>query len=182
MVYVSTDFIWNGNYWFLVQENSEYKLTEVLWYETNKTKNFWRFLMTLFHHFKPVSVLVENDEIKSSKISSIFFFLSCFTLRNFQMFVFWFLKFLLYFWSFSMHINFFCQIHDSLKFLVLCWSYLCCFCHNLWTVARSSRPEVFCKKIVLRNFAKFTGKHLCQSLFFNKVADLRPATLFKKRL
>ena len=35
---------------------------------------------------------------------------------------------------------------------------------------RSSRPEVFCKKGVLRNFAKFTGKHLRQSLFFNKVA------------
>ena len=35
---------------------------------------------------------------------------------------------------------------------------------------------------VLRNFTKFTGKHLCQSLFFNKVASLRPATLFKKRL
>ena len=33
--------------------------------------------------------------------------------------------------------------------------------------------EVFCKKGVLRNFAKFTGKHLCQSLFFNKVAGLR---------
>ena len=29
---------------------------------------------------------------------------------------------------------------------------------------RSSRPEVFCKKCVLRNFRKFTGKHLCQSL------------------
>ena len=29
---------------------------------------------------------------------------------------------------------------------------------------RSSRPEVFCKKSVLRSFAKFTGKHLCQSL------------------
>ena len=28
---------------------------------------------------------------------------------------------------------------------------------------RSSRPEVFCKKGVLRNFTKFTGKHLCQS-------------------
>ena len=26
------------------------------------------------------------------------------------------------------------------------------------------------KKVFLRNFAKFTGKHLCQSLFFNKVA------------
>ena len=47
---------------------------------------------------------------------------------------------------------------------------------------RSSRPEVFCKKGVLRNFAKFTGKHLCQSLFFNKVAGLRPSTLLKKRL
>ena len=29
---------------------------------------------------------------------------------------------------------------------------------------------------------KFTGKHLCQSLFFNKVVGLRPATIFKKRL
>ena len=38
------------------------------------------------------------------------------------------------------------------------------------------------KNGVLRNFANFTGKNLCQSLFFNKVADLRPATLLKKRL
>ena len=42
--------------------------------------------------------------------------------------------------------------------------------------------EVFFKKDVLKNFAKFTGKHLCQSLFYNKVADMRPATLLKKRL
>ena len=35
---------------------------------------------------------------------------------------------------------------------------------------RSSRPEVFCKKVVLKNFGKFTGKHLCQSLYFDKVA------------
>ena len=47
---------------------------------------------------------------------------------------------------------------------------------------RSSRPEVFCKKGVFRNFAKFTGKHLFQSFFFNKVAGLRLATLLKKRL
>ena len=38
------------------------------------------------------------------------------------------------------------------------------------------------KKGILRNFAKFTGKHLCQSLFLNKVAVLGPETLFKKRL
>ena len=36
----------------------------------------------------------------------------------------------------------------------------------------SSCLEVFCKKDVLRNFTKFTGKNLCQSNFFNKVADL----------
>ena len=42
--------------------------------------------------------------------------------------------------------------------------------------------EVFYKKSVLRNFAKFTGKNLRQNLFLNKVAGLRPATLLKKRL
>ena len=45
--------------------------------------------------------------------------------------------------------------------------------------SRSSRPEVLCKKGVLRNSAKFTRKHLCQSLFFNKVADLS-LQLYKK--
>ena len=33
----------------------------------------------------------------------------------------------------------------------------------------SSRPEIFYKKGVIKNFAKFTGKHLCQSLFLNKI-------------
>ena len=47
---------------------------------------------------------------------------------------------------------------------------------------RSSRPEVFCIRGVLRNFTKFTGKHLCQTFLFNNVAGLRPATLLKKRL
>ena len=47
-------------------------------------------------------------------------------------------------------------------------------------ISRSSHQRCSIKKCVLRNFAKFTGKHLCQSLFFNKVAGLRPATLLKK--
>ena len=34
-------------------------------------------------------------------------------------------------------------------------------------------PEVFYENGVIKNFAKFTGKHMCQSLFFNKVAGLR---------
>ena len=44
---------------------------------------------------------------------------------------------------------------------------------------RSSRPEVFCRNGILSNLAKFTGKHLCQSLYFDKVG---PATILKKRL
>ena len=40
---------------------------------------------------------------------------------------------------------------------------------------------MFYRKGVLKSFAKFPRKHLCQSLFFNKVTGLRPATLLKKR-
>ena len=47
---------------------------------------------------------------------------------------------------------------------------------------RTSHQWCSMKKGVLRNFTKFPGKYLCQSLFSNKVAGLRPATLLKKRL
>ena len=47
---------------------------------------------------------------------------------------------------------------------------------------RSSHHTCFVRKGALKNFTKFPGKHLCQSLFFNKVAGLSPATLLKKRL
>ena len=49
-------------------------------------------------------------------------------------------------------------------------------------ISRSSHWRCSNEKGVLRNLTKFTGKHLCQSLFFNKVAGLRPTTLLKKRL
>ena len=54
--------------------------------------------------------------------------------------------------------------------------WLCCRQSLTWF--RSSRPEVFCKKVVLRSFTKFTGKHLCQSLFFNKVKKETLAQMF----
>ena len=38
------------------------------------------------------------------------------------------------------------------------------------------------KKGAFRNFIKFTGKHSCQGLFFNKVVGLSPATSLKDRL
>ena len=51
-------------------------------------------------------------------------------------------------------------------------SELSCFSGTLF---RSSHQRCSMKKGVRENFAKFTGKHLCQSLFVNKAA-----TLFKK--
>ena len=39
---------------------------------------------------------------------------------------------------------------------------------------------MFLKKNVLKNFSKFAGKHLCQSLFFNKVAGLSKMERFAK--
>ena len=47
---------------------------------------------------------------------------------------------------------------------------------------RSSHWGCSFEKSVLKDLIKFTGKHPCQSLFFNTVAGLRPATLFQKRL
>ena len=52
-----------------------------------------------------------------------------------------------------------------------------CFHQYAWAKPikdKDSCPEVSCKKVVLINFEKLTGKRLCQSLFFNKVAGLRP--------
>ena len=49
---------------------------------------------------------------------------------------------------------------------------------NSWLIVcfKSSRPEMFFKKVVLRTLTKFTGKHLCLILFFDNDAGLGPAT------
>ena len=43
----------------------------------------------------------------------------------------------------------------------------------LESILRSSHQRCFVKKGVLRNVTKFTGKHLRQNLFFNKVGGVR---------
>ena len=48
------------------------------------------------------------------------------------------------------------------RYVVFWWSAHC--------ITRSSCPEGYCKKGLLKNFAKLTGKHLCQRVIFNKVA------------
>ena len=47
---------------------------------------------------------------------------------------------------------------------------------------RSIPWRYFFKKGFRRNFEKFTEKHLCQSLFFNKVAGLRRLLLSSQQL
>ena len=54
--------------------------------------------------------------------------------------------------------------------------------NNLMEYFRSSHHRYSIKIGVLKNNAKFTGKHLRQILFFKKAAGLRDATLLKKRL
>ena len=41
-------------------------------------------------------------------------------------------------------------------------------------------PGMFYKKGLLKSFAKFTGEHLCWSLFLIKLQVFRPATLLKR--
>ena len=53
------------------------------------------------------------------------------------------------------------NIHPNISFLKML------YCNFL--KGRSSRWEMFSKKGILKNFSKFTGKHMCWSLFFNKL-------------
>ena len=61
-----------------------------------------------------------------------------------------------------------------------------CLRFNLYVVlqlaTRSNRSQMFFKIGVLKSFSKFIGKSLYQSLSFDKLVGLRPATLLKKRL
>ena len=62
-------------------------------------------------------------------------------------------------------------------FIIKLFARINVFKENTATLYRSSHQRCSVQKSVLRNLTKFTGKHLCQSLFFNKVT-----TLLKRRL
>ena len=62
----------------------------------------------------------------------------------------------------------------------LCFKLFCLLNSMFSLIVRSSRPVVFHKINVLKNFAKILGKHLCQRLFFNKVAGWNLAKNNKK--
>ena len=47
---------------------------------------------------------------------------------------------------------------------------------------KSNCLEVFCKKAVPRNFAKFTAKYLCQSFFLIKIKRRKKSQMLKKKV
>ena len=70
---------------------------------------------------------------------------------------------------FSYHL--FCTNYDYCRKFV---DYLrnCRFSLKLYKKQKKQPTEVFCKKRYSQKFLKIHRKHLCQSTFFNKVADL----------
>ena len=76
----------------------------------------------------------------------------------------------LYFLVFIIHFVF----HQHFESILSFFSLLSYFKFSILSFLISYMTEVTSRRCsvrndVLRNFAKFTGKHLCQSLFFNKV-------------
>ena len=66
------------------------------------------------------------------------------------------------------------------------WSHFVCISKQNYNfpylLLEAVTGSVLLKRVFLENFAKFTGKYRCQSLFFNEVGGLRPAaTLLKKK-
>ena len=57
--------------------------------------------------------------------------------------------------------------------------YLDTFLFTFMFQVQRNRPEEFCKKGVLKNSTKFTGKRLNWGFFCNKAGGWRPATSLK---
>ena len=76
------------------------------------------------------------------------------------------------------------QTFFSAKFGIYCWqSHQFLFRTTLKTQVKSQEQplQLFCKKkVVLRTFANFTGKHLCWSLLLLELQTFSPTTLLKR--
>ena len=71
---------------------------------------------------------------------------------------------------------FFSKISEKRSKWLLLWQ------KRVGKLLQKQPPEVFYKERCSYKFRKINRKHLCQSLFLNKVAGLRPATILKKKL
>ena len=71
-------------------------------------------------------------------------------------------------------------IYISLFIPVYSWEWQAQLVSHFVYNRRAVTQRCSVKNALLKNFAKLARKHLCQSLFFNKVAYLGPATIWKK--
>ena len=74
------------------------------------------------------------------------------------------------------------RIKTAFKKSLIKFSWRNCDHHIFQRLFRSSQLRCSMKKGVLRNFSRFTGKYLCQSLFLNKVTGLGPHFIKKETL
>ena len=86
-------------------------------------------------------------------------------------------------------LNYFCCHHLNIKnnfsniWENFCELKFCLFLtdgNSLSKKSRSSHPEVFCKKVVLKFFLKFTGKRWCRGFFLSKVVSQKNTHLYCK--
>ena len=77
----------------------------------------------------------------------------------------------------GVHKKMFHKAGCTLIIYINCYFTLCRIYYFTILHRKAVGRRCFVKKVVLGNFTKFTVKHLCQSLLFNKVAGLRPEAL-----
>ena len=78
-------------------------------------------------------------------------------------------------WIFAAATTFF-----QLNLVVIAHSCIGFFFELLWKHWKKQPLKLFCKKGVLRNFASFTEKRFCWSLFLIELQTFRPASLLKR--
>ena len=84
----------------------------------------------------------------------------------------WNMCYCIYYWFWNLHRKCLvesCTLKSLKSFLFYNKYFYLNILRNWTTVCRSSHQGCSVKKGVPRNFTKFAGKHLCQSLYFNKV-------------
>ena len=74
-------------------------------------------------------------------------------------------------------------LKDKIKINILKWFYYCCLCNSDLKLKlikdRSSPPEVFLQKGILKICSKFTGEHPCRSVISIKLFPCRSAISIK---
>ena len=134
---------------------------------------FWRRQQQLCKKPKNKNTKTKFVSISSFSIISPLFHLKSILSKLTKLLINSFLHHIVCIWTIQMRCRF------SI-YIVLLKHFLHLFLHT--NIYRGSRPEVFCKKGFLANFAQFMGKHLRKSLFFNQIASLRKSTCYRTPL